>query len=114
MGCATAGQSGSSQNNPNVISQEEIQEVGEISNAYNLIRRLHPQWLQKRGRGSINNPGEIQVYVEGSRQGPPSVLRQISVMDVESITFLSPDEATMQYGSGHDNGVIQVNLKGGG
>lgn len=114
MGCASTGQSGSSQNDPNFISQSEIQEVGEISNAYNLIRRLHPQWLQKRGRGSISNPGDIEVYVEGSRQGPPSVLRQISVIDVETIRFLPPDEATMRYGSGHDNGVIQVNLKGGG
>lgn len=113
VGCATAGQSSSSQGSPNVISQEDIQKVGEISNAYSLIRRLHPQWLQKRGRGSISNPGDIEVYVEGSRQGPPSVLRQISVMDVENITFLPPDEATMRYGSGHDNGVIQVNLKGG-
>ncbi len=114
MGCASTGQSGGSQNDPNFISQSEIQEVGEISNAYNLIRRLHPQWLQKRGRGSISNPGDIEVYVEGSRQGPPSVLRQISVIDVENIRFLPPDEATMRYGSGHDNGVIQVNLKGGG
>jgi hypothetical protein len=113
LGCATAGQSSGSEGDPNVITQAEIQEVGEISSAYNLIRRLHPQWLQKRGRGSISNPGDIEVYVEGSRQGPPSVLRQISVIDVESITFLPPDEATMRYGSGHDNGVIQVNLKGG-
>lgn len=113
MGCASAGQSSSSGGSPNVISQQEIQESGDFSNAYNLVRRLHPQWLQKRGRSSVNNPGDILVYVEGNRQGGPTTLRQIDVIDVESITYLRPAEATMRYGSGHDNGVIEVNLKGG-
>lgn len=82
------------------------------SNAYNLVRRLEPQWLQKRGRNSIQSPGDIRVYVQGNSRGGPSVLRQINVINVKSIQFLQPDEATMRYGSGHDNGAILVNIKG--
>ena len=113
-GCATSGQGTTSGNNdPTVISQSDIKNVGEISNAHNLVRRLRPQWLQKRGRNSLRNPGQILVYIDGSRQGGPDALRRIDVIDVESIEFLRPDEATMQFGSGHDNGAILVNLKGG-
>lgn len=113
MGCATSGQSSSSGNDPSVISQKEIQEVGEVSSAYNLVRRLQPQWLQKRGRNSLQNPGDILVYVEGNRQGGPGALRQINVVNVKSLEFLRPDEATMRFGSGHDNGAILVHMKGG-
>lgn len=112
-GCASTNQGDSSGGDPTVITQEEIQDVGEMSNAYNLVRRLHPQWLQKRGRNSLRNPGQILVYIEGSRQGGPQTLQQIDVFDVQSIEFLQPDEATMRYGSGHDNGAILVHLKEG-
>lgn len=109
--CVTT-EKGSSGNDPTVITQEEIQGVGEISDAYNLVRRLEPQWLEKRGRNSLQQPGDITVYVEDNRQGGPEALRSIDVVDIESIEFLRADEATMRYGSGHDNGVILVNLKG--
>ncbi|MFP4227918.1 MAG: hypothetical protein ACLFTE_03725 [Salinivenus sp.] len=111
VGCVSS--SGASGGSENVITQEEIQEVSGISNAYNLVRRLHPQWLEKRGRSSVSNPGDIVVYINGSRQGGPSTLEQVDVMDVENIRYLPPDEATMRHGSGHDNGAIEVNLKGG-
>lgn len=113
-GCGSSGQSTSSDGGgtPSTISQEEIQETGTTGNAYNLVRRLEPQWLEKRGRNSIRSPGNIRVYVQGNSQGGPSALRQIDVIDVKSIQFLKPDEATMRYGSGHDNGAILVNLKG--
>ncbi|MFO8099986.1 MAG: hypothetical protein R6T83_10260 [Salinibacter sp.] len=111
VGCATTqGASGGSQN---VITQEEIQDVSGISNAYNLVRRLHPQWLEKRGRSSVSNPGDVVVYVNGSRQGGPSALREVDVIDVETIRYLPPDRATMRHGSGHDNGAVEVSLKGG-
>jgi len=111
LGCATSGQ-GTSGDDPTVISQSEIREVEGVSSAYNLVQRLQPQWLEKRGRNSLRNPGKILVYVEGSRQGGPDALRQIEVLDLESIEYLRADEATKRYGSGHDNGAILVHLKG--
>lgn len=96
---------------PNKITQEQIESVGTTSNAYVLVRRLHPDWLEKRGTSSINRVSNVVVYVEGSRRGGPDALRQIDVLNVESIEYLNASQATLQYGSGHDHGVIQVELK---
>lgn len=110
--CVSSGES-TSGDDPTVITQEEIEEVGGVSDAYNLVQRLHPQWLQKRGRNSVRNPGDIIVYVEDNRYGPPESLRKIEVIDIQSLEFLRPEEATMRYGAGHDDGVIYVHLKEG-
>lgn len=112
MGCVTTGP-GEGGEDPTRISQEEIQEVGEISNTYSLVQRLRPQWLRKRGRNSLQQPGDIIVYIDDTEQGGPEALRRIDVIDVKSLEFLRPGEATMRYGSGHDNGAILVHLKDG-
>jgi len=104
---------GASEHSPNVITQTEIQELGDVLDAYTLVQHYHPRWLEKRGRSSIERPGDVVVYVEHSRQGGPATLRQIAVANVQKVEYLSPGEATMQYGSGHDNGAIRVHLKDG-
>lgn len=96
---------------PDKITQKQIQEAGTVSNAYVLVKRLHPDWLQKRGTSSFTQQSNVSVYVEGSRRGGPKVLQRISVMDVKSIEHLDSDEATLRYGSGHDHGVVRVELK---
>lgn len=97
---------------PDKITQKQIREAGSaVSNAYILVERLHPDWLQKRGTSSLTQQSDVSVYIEGDRRGGPEVLRQISVMDVKSIEHLDADEATLRYGSGHDHGVIRVELK---
>jgi len=114
LGCVTTDKGqGSSGQSPDVISQKEIQEIGNVVDAYTLVQHYHPQWLEKRGRSSIERPGDVVVYVEHSRQGGPSTLRQVAVANVQKIEYLSPGEATMEYGSGHDNGAIRVHLKDG-
>lgn len=111
VSCVTLDQD-SSGGDPNVITRSDIEEVGEISNTYNLVQRLKPQWLRKRGRNSIQQPGDIMVYVDDAHYGNPESLRQIDVIDVQRITFLPADQATMRYGGGHDNGAILVNMRG--
>lgn len=102
----------SSNGDPSVITQEQIQEAGTMSSAYSIVQRLRPTWLQKRGPSSVSSQGSIIVYVDGNRYGSPSSLRQIDVVDVESMEYLSDNEATTRFGSGHDSGVILVYLKG--
>ncbi|MFB6099078.1 MAG: hypothetical protein ABEK84_08220 [Salinibacter sp.] len=85
--------------------------MGATSNVYLLVQRLHPDWLEKRGRSSINRVSDVVVYVEGSRRGGPEALRRVSVMNVAYIEFLDASEATFEYGSGHDHGAIRVELK---
>lgn len=96
---------------PDTITAEQIQNTGTVSNAYILVKRFHPDWLQKRGTSSINRVSTVVIYVEGDRRGGPESLRRINVMDVESIEYFDSDEATLKFGSGHDHGAIQVQLK---
>lgn len=108
---ACAGGGSASGENPDVITRNQIEEIGFSGNAMQLVQRLRPNWLQKQGGTSMADQGQIVVYVEGSRRGGPDALRSVEAVDIESMEFLSAREATVEYGSGHDNGVIRVHLR---
>lgn len=112
VSCVTT-TSGTADDNPRVISQQEIQALGEIGDAYSLIQHYEPRWLETRGQGSLRQPNEVVVYLDNSRQGGPESLRQLSVTNIQKIEFLPPAEANMKFGSGHANGAIMVSLKKG-
>lgn len=101
----------SEQSGSGPITQEQIQETGPVDSAYSLVQKLRPNWLRRRGRSSINAPGSIIVYIEGSRQSSPESLRRVNVINIESVAYLDSDQATLRYGSGHDHGAIEVDLK---
>jgi len=91
----------------NLITAEEIDAAND-ANAYLLIERLHPQWLRKRGARSVSQGGDIWVYVDRTKMGPPSALRQIQLSDVRSIQFLTGPEADTHFGRGNEYGAIVV------
>jgi len=109
--CTGSGMSRSG-GDPSEITRKEIQRVEQMNSAYSVVQRLRPNWLRKRGPSSVSNPGDIIVYVEGSRYGPPQSLRQLDPLNVASMRWLTDDQATTRYGTGHDNGVILVRLRG--
>jgi hypothetical protein len=49
------------------------------------------------------------LHREAVRTGP--TLRNVRVMDIREIRYLSDPEATTRYGTGHAGGVIHVLLK---
>lgn len=110
-GCASSGGESRSRRNQNEISQEEVQGARSADNAYTLTQRLRPNWLRKRGRSSVTNPTEIAVYIEGARYAGTRALRQVPVVSIESMEYLSPSKATNRLGGGHENGAILVYLK---
>ena len=117
-GCTGSGRAGdpggdNPGGNPDVITAEQVEQARSASSAYALVERLRPNWLRKHGRSSIQNPGAIYVYVEGTRYGTVQGLRSISVSNVASMTFLNAAEATTRFGSGHDHGVILVEQRSG-
>lgn len=79
--------------------------------AYEVIEEVQPQWLRKRGRTSINNPEEVNVYLEGTEYGPVESLRQISAENVEYAEHLSSGEAQFRFGPGNPQGAIVVYLR---
>lgn len=120
-GCASgsAGSSTSTQagapstarrSNPSVITAEELARI-EVSDALQAIQRLRPQFLQTRGATSFQQSSEVVVYVDGSRLGAPSALRDVTVNDIKEIRYLSATEATQRYGTGHSSGAIVVTRK---
>lgn len=96
----------------NVITAEEIAST-RVSNAYEAVQRLRPEFLRSRGPVSIQNPdaGLPVVYVDGVRFGDLTQLRNIAATTVQSIEFVSASDATTRWGTGHAGGVLAVKTK---
>lgn len=102
--CA-AGPSGSPRLDPDRISRAEIEEAGP-SSAYDLIRKLRPIWLRKRGQTSFTQEGDVAVYLDGTKMGERESLRSVNCDLLESLEFMDARRATNRFGSGHVNGAI--------
>jgi hypothetical protein len=99
---------------PAVITREEIAAEGpDARNLLELVQRLRPFWINPtRGRSSINlGSAEPVVYVNNVRQGSPSVLQQYTAASIREIRHLRGTEASMRFGSGHENGAILLILR---
>ena len=99
--------------NPDLISQEEIQNMGaDAQNAYEIVSRLRPIWLNRRGVGSMSGGAiEVQVSVNDVRRGGPGTLSEVSRMEVAEIRHLRGTDASQRFGVNHENGAILVKLK---
>ncbi len=108
MVVACAAQSpGSSPSNANLITQAEIAAAGS-SDAFQLVQRLRPIWLRKRGATSVTQESDVAVYVDGTRVGDRDALRNLWTDNIESMQFLDAGKATLRFGAGHQNGAILV------
>ena len=106
-GCASGGGGGGGGGggNPNRLTNEALQPVITLD-AYQAIQRLRNRWLQARGGNFAN------TFVDGGqRQGGLQALRGIPVADIEEIRYLSANEATTRYGTGHNGGIILITTK---
>ncbi|MBM4187308.1 MAG: hypothetical protein FJ206_08360 [Gemmatimonadetes bacterium] len=103
---------------PNVITLEEIDAIrSELSNAYEIVSRLRPQYLRGRGSNSFGNArgGKAvplaKIVVDGSPYGEVTSLNQISAMMVREIRYLGSGDASIKYGTGYDGGAILVSTR---
>jgi hypothetical protein len=108
--CA-AGPSGTPRLNPDRISRAEIEEAGP-SSTYDLIQKLRPIWLRKRGQTSFTQEGDVVVYLDGTRLGGRDSLRSVNTDFLESLEYLDARRATYRFGSGHVNGAILLKTRG--
>lgn len=114
-----------------IITRASIEASG-VTNAYELISGLRPEWLRAergvnqwsesaRGSGSGTGstasvevtPGEptIVVYFNTSRLGGLESLRGIPIFDLQLVEFIGPQEAATRYGAGHAHGVIRLSTE---
>lgn len=105
-GCASGGGEGGPRRDPNLITAAELADYSNLT-CYDVIQRLRPRWLQRRG--SDQNP---VVYQDGSRVGEAEgVLSGMPVNEVESLRYLDASNATTRYGTGHGAGAIEITTR---
>ncbi|HEY2379225.1 MAG TPA: hypothetical protein VGH98_24805 [Gemmatimonadaceae bacterium] len=95
------------------ISEAEIDSVHATS-AYDAIRKLRPQFLEPRGRMSVDPhepPALPNVYVDNQYYGDITELRNISAATIEVIKFYSASEAQYAFGRGNMAGAINILTK---
>ena len=106
--CASRTASGSPRAGPNLITAEQLQEAeGDVQNLLQVIERLRPNWLVNRAATMRERIGPV-VYVDGTRFGEVESLREIPLIGVIAILRVSPQDATLLYGTGHAGGIIAV------
>ena len=95
--------------NRNVITTAEI-EAANANTAYDLILKLHANFLHSRGPNSIllKQPKEPTVYLDNVEYGTINSLRTIQASNIAEIRFFEGWDAMTKYGSDHVAGVIQI------
>ena len=116
--CATGAASeasGTAPRNPDVITQQELEQVP-YSNAYDAIRRLRPQMLvQRSGAGSSSITQQagyaIRVYLDNVPVGGISELKGIALAGIKEIRYFGPTDATQRFGTGNAGGAIAIRTR---
>lgn len=109
----TGTRSGVRGSNPDRISRAEI-EASSAQDAYELVQRLRPRWLQTRGSRSLTMSTGILVFLNDSRLGGLESLRQISKNGILSIRYLDAAQAIAELpgiGSEHAEAAIVVSTQ---
>jgi hypothetical protein len=97
----------------NVLTQQEVKEkAADITNVYDAIERLRPDFLRARAATTMGTGGSdasgITAYVNMDRQPNLESLRAISVAELREVRRLSASEAQSKFGLNNMAGAIQV------
>jgi len=118
-GCASSGGSSSAgaraHRDNSVITSEEMSEL-HLTNLYEVVERLHPEWLAHHNAATLTTPPggnasgmtQVQIYLDNQRAGNPDVLKQIPISGARSVRYFDASEAEVRFGNGNLYGAIQV------
>ncbi len=110
-GCATTN-SKTPHGPHNMIQLGQIREQT-ASDAYDLIRKLRPQWLRSRAHRSSHFNGtapQAMVYVNDNRYGDIDSLREISAEQIKEVRFMNAGEAAIRFGLNLAGGAILISI----
>lgn len=114
-GCASAGSGSAGGSASGPLTSDQLVSLGDnYTDLYELIEDHRPSWLDTRGRLSVMADPDAHipvVIVDGSERGRLEALRNISVVDVGHVEFLSPSRASGRYGSDYPGGVIEITMR---
>jgi hypothetical protein len=98
--------------NADIISEAEIAQQSGVTNAYDLIRRLRPNFLRNVQRSSLRaNPSAPLVRLNNQVLGEPTQLRGIEVSLIQEIRYYSIVEAENLWSGDRGRPVIAVTTK---
>jgi hypothetical protein len=109
-----AGPAGAQKRQRDLITREEIVKLDGAQTAYDVVRRIHPEWLRVTGVRSLSSgSGGVQVYLNERKEGSAAALRNIDVGAIGEIQHLDGPEAEARFGQNHTAGAILVILFSG-
>jgi hypothetical protein len=99
-----------------VIQNDEIQNVQGALNLYEVVQRLHPEWLNVRSTSTsgqrsgtaMNTDSQVQVYIDTQRAGSAEILKTMPLRSASSLKYFSASDAQVRFGTGNLGGAIQV------
>lgn len=95
----------------NVIAPEEVEQFEVRTTARQMIRRLHPSWLEVRGPPALRTAPPVAVYVNRQRRTEADVLDRYTAGEVREIRYLNGIDATTAFGTDHGSGAILITLR---
>lgn len=101
--------------NNSVITSEDMSDL-HLTNLYEVVERLHPEWLAHHNAATLTTPPggnasgmtQVQIYLDNQRAGNPDVLKQIPISGARSVRYFDASEAEVRFGNGNLYGAIQV------
>ena len=96
-----------------LITEEEV-EASRAPTAFEVIQKLHSNFLSYRGETSFNRATSRPyptVYLDGLEFGPIGSLRNIPAAQISTIRLYRSWEATTKFGSGNMGGVIAITTR---
>jgi hypothetical protein len=98
----------------NYIAETQLREQrAQEEDAYSLIQRIHPSWLQARSSaGLTGDRSDPVVFLNGTRYGELPALRNFRVGELISLEYIPARDAATQFGTGFGGGVIMVRTTG--
>ena len=94
----------------NVLTAAEIAPL-DLTTAMELIQQLRPTWLRSRGTRSFGGVVFPRVIVDALTPQDLSILETIHRDSILEMRYLTPQEATLRYGTGFPAGAIVVRTK---
>jgi hypothetical protein len=96
-----------------VVGEDQIENMRAVT-AYDVVSRVHGEYLHSRGRQSLdpNTPETpAHVYVDDTFYGDISTLKAVPASQLAEVRFYQAYEAQYKFGSGHMGGVVQLITK---
>ena len=110
--CVSTGSGDGVRRDPDLIVAEELANHPTMMLA-DAIRQLRPRWMNPRDAPALAG-ATVPVVVDGGVPQGWMILDTLRADQVESVRYHSAADATMRWGTGFPNGLIEVSTLGSG